>query len=435
MSFADVADEVTPAVVLVKSEKKMKLGSGDQNPDELFRRWFGMPNMPRGDQTQRGLGSGFIIDKKGTILTNNHVVEGADKITVVLNDGRSLPGKVLGTDPKTDIAVVQVKSDGDLPSVKLGDSDKLRVGEWVLAIGSPFGEELQHSVTAGIISAKGRSNVGLADYEDYLQTDAAINPGNSGGPLVNLRGEVIGINSAIASRTGGYQGIGFAIPISMAQRISEALVAHGKVTRAWLGVTIQEVTPDLAKGLDLSASEGILVSDLVKDGPADRAGVKSGDVILKMDGDPAGTRTQFRNRVSSHAPSDRVTLEVLRDGKRQTIGVKLEEMTDERVAAAAGRSESGDLGFEVANLSAALSAQYELESGTRGVVVTDVKDGSTADDAGIRVGDVIRSVNRKGVDSVSEFKSAVDSVAKDHPLVLQLKRNRQSFFVTLQRNA
>ena len=375
------------------------------------------------------------MDRKGILLTNNHVVEGADKITVHLSDGRDLPGKVLGTDPKTDVAVVEVEpGDHELPSVKLGDSDKLRVGEWVLAIGSPFGEEFEHTVTAGIISAKGRSNVGLADYEDFLQTDAAINPGNSGGPLVNLRGEVIGINSAIASRTGGYQGIGFAIPTNMAQRIMQALIEHGKVVRAWLGITIQEVTPDLAKGLDLSGSEGILVSDVVKDGPADRAGLQASDVILKMDGQPTGSRSQFRNRVASKQPGEHVQLEILRDGKRRTFDVKLEEMTDERVAAAAGRSASSqDLGLEVANLTPTLAQQYGLERGTRGVVVTGVQPGSIADDAGLRPGDVVRSVNRRSVESIGDFDSAVGAVPRDHPVVLQVRRNRGSFFVTLQR--
>jgi serine protease Do len=281
LSFADVAEQVTPVVVTVRADRKIDAedqdGRNQQFPfgDDFFRFFHG----PRGEGRQRGMGSGFIVDRNGTILTNNHVVDGADRIIVRLQDGRELTAKLVGTDPKTDIAVLRIDG-GDLPSAKFGDDRKLRVGEWVLAIGSPLGPQYEHSVTAGIISAKGRAGLGLADYEDYLQTDAAINPGNSGGPLVNLRGEIVGMNSAIASRTGGYQGLSFAIPIGMVQDIMTQLVEHGKVTRAWLGVSIQDVTPDIARGLKLDSDAGILVADVVKDGPAARAGLEDGDVIV-----------------------------------------------------------------------------------------------------------------------------------------------------------
>jgi serine protease Do len=267
--------------------------------------------------------------------------------------------KVVGADPNTDIAVFRVEA-SNLPAVKLGDDHKLRVGEWVLAIGSPFGPQFEHTVTAGIISAKSRGNVGLADYEDYLQTDAAINPGNSGGPLVNLRGEVIGMNTAIASRSGGSQGVGFAIPITMAQDIMTELMAKGKVTRSQLGVTIQDLSQDLAKGLGIRDSDGILISDVMKDSPADRAGLQEGDVILSMDGVPAGNVPQFRNRVARTKPGETVKLEIMHDDVKKDVRVKLEEKPDERVASSGGSSSDdapAGLGLELQNLTPVVARQ------------------------------------------------------------------------------
>jgi serine protease Do len=436
MSFADVAEQVTPAVVTVRSEKKVKVGEAPQSPlgDDFFR-FFG---MPRGDQRQRGSGSGFIVDSKGIILTNNHVVDGADRIIVRMQDGRELQGKVVGTDPNTDVAVIRVDA-SNLPSVKLGDDHEMRVGEWVLAIGSPFGPQFEHTVTAGIISAKGRANVGLADYEDYLQTDAAINPGNSGGPLVNLRGEVIGMNTAIASRSGGSQGVGFAIPITMAQDIMTELLAHGKVTRSQLGVTIQDLNPDLAQGLGIKDSDGVLVSDVMKDSPAERAGIQEGDVLLSMNGEPAGSVAQFRNRVARTAPGETVKLDLLRNDKRQEVRVKLEAKPDDRTASASKSSgedapEEG-LGLELQNLSPVVARQYNIEDMAGGVVITNVAPGSPAEDAGLHPGDVVRSVNRKRVTSIREMKSELGRISAKDPVVLQVRREDRSFYVTLSRDS
>ncbi len=437
MSFADVAEQVTPAVVTVRTDKKVKMGGEMTSPFGDFFQFF--PNMPRGGtQRTHDLGSGFIVDPKGVVVTNNHVIDGADRITVRLHDGRQLDAKLVGADPKSDVAVLRIEG-GPFPSVRTGDDQSMRVGEWVLAVGSPFGEQLESSVTAGIISAKGRGSVGLADYEDYLQTDAAINPGNSGGPLVNLRGEVIGMNTAIASRSGGYQGVGFAIPITMVRNIMDQLVATGKVTRSWLGVTIQEINPDMARGLKLDETSGILVSDVVKDSPAGRAGIEDGDVIVSMDGEAAGSVPQFRNRVASTKPGETVKLEIMRENSTRTVSVKLEEKPADEVASAAGGSNDREapehgLGLELRNLTPALAQQFNLEDRS-GVVVTGVEPGSAAEDAGLRPGDVVRSVNRKPVQSVADLKTALGRIDSKDPVVLQVRREDRSFFVTLTRES
>jgi serine protease Do len=440
MSFADVAERVTPAVVTVSSEKRLRAAQGDDRTPQMpfgedFFRFF---PSPRGDQRARGSGSGFIVESNGLILTNNHVVDGADKIQVRLQDGRELTGKVVGTDPKSDVALVRVEA-RDLPVVRLGDDARLRVGDWVLAIGSPFGPHLEHTVTAGIISAKSRASVGIADYEDFLQTDAAINPGNSGGPLVNLRGEVIGVNTAIASRSGGYQGVGFAIPITMAKDIMDQLVAHGKVTRAWMGVSIQDLNADLARGLDIEADDGVVVAEVVDGSPAERAGIREGDVILSLDGTPAGSVPQFRNRVSRIAPGKRVSLDVLRDGDRRKVQVQLEEYPEDQLASR-NRPESGDapehgLGLELANVNASLANQFDLKDRDGGIVVTGVEAGSPAAEAGLQAGDVVRGVNRKRVENVQEFKAAVGRIGAADPVVLLVRRNDRSFYVTLSRQS
>ncbi len=448
LSFADVAEQLTPSVVTVRSEKRVSgddssqrqlvLPFGGGGGEDPFR-FFG---QPRGDQRMRGSGSGFVVGSDGIILTNNHVVEGADKITVRMQDGKEYPGKVVGTDPKSDVAVVRVEAKG-LTAVKLGDDSKLRVGEWVLAIGSPFGEQLEHSVTAGIISAKGRAAVGLADYEDFLQTDAAINPGNSGGPLVNLRGEVIGMNTAIASRSGGYQGVGFAIPITMAKDIMDELMAHGKVTRSWLGVSIQDVTSDLASSLKIDEHSGVVVADVVGESPAGRAGIEEGDVILSLDGKPAGSVAQFRNRVSRLTPGDRVAVDVLREGDRKKFDIKLEEKPEDRVVSRSERSndDNGDqgFGFELANITPSLLRQLNVNVNAKdrpdGVVITSVESGSPAEEAGLRAGDIVRGVNRKHVHSVQEFKAEVSRTKSKEPVALLVRREDRSFYVTLSRDS
>ena len=350
-AFRAVAKEVSPAVVFIQVEKTTEqpqmspFASPFNGPfgDDFFRRFFGTPPQGHGHGTMpkremRAQGSGFIISPDGLIMTNNHVVGGADKVTVRLHDGREFTAKVVGTDPPTDVAVIKIDAN-DLPVAQLGDSDKLEVGDWVLAIGNPFG--LSHTLTAGIVSAKGRSGIGLADYENFIQTDAAINPGNSGGPLVNLDGQVVGINTAIFSRSGGYMGIGFAIPINMAKQIRDQLVENGTVTRGQLGVYIQDLTDDLAQSFGLKDSKGILISKVIEDSPAAKAGLKQGDIVLKADGKPVGKVNEFRNGIAMTAPGTVVRLDILRNGKPEQIKVTIGKR-DTKTASEAGGVEKND---------------------------------------------------------------------------------------------
>ncbi len=441
LSFAEVAERVSPAVVTVRSEKRVRAGETEHGPfgnmtpeDDPFQRFFG---IPRGDQTVRGMGSGFIIDPAGILLTNNHVVQGADKLIVRLQSGREVEGKLVGADPKSDVAVVEIQG-GPFPAVEMGSSESLRVGEWVLAIGSPFNQQLEHTVTAGIISAKGRSAVGLADYEDFLQTDAAINPGNSGGPLVNLQGRVIGMNTAIASRSGGYQGIGFAIPIDMAKDIATQLRDNGKVVRSWLGIGINDISNEIARGLELDNTDGVLVSEVTLNSPAEKAGVHEGDVILSMNGTAAGGVAKFRNRVATTSPGTQVELAILRDGKRQTVKARLEEKPEDEVAA---RSRGGDpgndkgLGVDLANVTPELVQRFDLEARNAGIVVTRVAAGSPAAEAGMQPGDVVRAVNRKRVANVAEFEAEISRLDPKAPVVLLLRRGQASTYVALERTS
>jgi len=296
--------------------------------DDFYRRFFGAPRQ-EGDIVQHGLGSGVIVRSNGIILTNNHVVQKTDELKVRLNDGREFEAEVKGTDPATDLAVIKIKAN-NLPALPIGDSDALRVGEWVLAIGSPLSPNLAHTVTAGIVSAKGRSGVGLSNYEDYIQTDAAINPGNSGGALVNLKGELVGINSAIATRTGGNMGIGFAIPSKLARKVMNDILKNGKVIRGWIGVRIQNINPPLAKSYGLEKPEGAIVSSVTPDSPAEKAGLKEGDVILTLNGKKVKNSSDLALRVSSTDPGTTVTLGIFRDGKEKTIKIKLGQMPSEQ---------------------------------------------------------------------------------------------------------
>ncbi len=444
-AFIEIAEAVNPTVVTVFTEKVYKVRE-TLSPfsfffDDPFRDFFGDdffsgPRQRRQapqerEYRQQGLGSGVIVSDEGYILTNNHVIANADTIYVRTIDERTIAAKVIGADPKTDIAVIKVDAK-NLPVIKKGDSDKLRVGEWVLAIGSPLSANLAHTVTQGIVSAKGRSNVGLADYEDFIQTDAAINPGNSGGALVNLDGELVGINTAIASRSGGFQGIGFAVPINMAESVMASLIKSGKVVRGWLGVSIQDVNETMAKAMNLKNTEGALVGEVVNDSPAQKAGFKDGDVIIEMDGKKIRNASQLRNAVAATAPGTAVKLKIWRDGEERTLEVTLGELPADDKAPQIKQSLQELLGFSVTAMSRDLAEQYNLDANLKGVVVTAIDQASSAFRAGLREGDLIRSVNRKRVQDVADFNAALAGVKKSDTLLLQVARRTGSFYVAFE---
>jgi serine protease Do len=429
--FINLAKKMRPLVVNIStvqvSEGSQGFSSpfGEEDPfSEFWRRFFGGP-IPRGPQQQRSLGSGFIIDSDGSILTNNHVVENAQKIVVKLSDEREFEAKVVGKDPKTDIAVVKIDARGSLPIASLGDSDRLEVGEWVMAIGNPFG--LDSTITAGIVSAKGR-HIGAGPYDDFIQTDASINPGNSGGPLINLRGEVVGINSAIFSRTGGNIGIGFAIPINLAKELLPQLKGKGKVTRGYLGVLIQKVTPDIAESLGLEKARGALVANVSKDGPADRAGVKVGDVIVEFDGKEIRDSNELPIIVARTGVNKSVRLKVLRDKKEVALSVAVGELKEEEVVAAA--EEKGELGMAVQRLTPELAESLGLER-AEGVVITSITPGGPADESGLRRGDVILEIDRKPVRNLADYTKTIGE-RKGKGILFLVRRGDNTLFLALK---
>lgn len=433
-AFSAVAKEAIPAVVFIKVEKTVKAGSAaapgmpfDPFGDDFFERFF-RHRLPGGPQQFRqvGQGSGFIISQDGYILTNHHVAGDSEKITVKLHDGREFEAKVIGTDEKSDIALIKIKAK-NLPVLPLGDSDKVEIGHWAIAIGNPFG--LAETLTVGVVSAKGRSNVHIADYEDFIQTDAAINPGNSGGPLLNLDGQAIGINTAIFSRSGGYMGIGFAIPINMAKNIKEQLLKSGKVTRGQLGVLVQEITQDLADSFGLSTTKGVLIAQVFSGSPAEKAGLKTGDIVLKMNGQEIKDIGSFRNAVALSPPGTKLDLLVSRDGKARDIVVEIGELSEHAPqVAVSGLSEK--LGIEVQNLTKETARLYGGKVG-EGVIVSRVARYSPAARAGIEPGALILTVNRHKVSSVSEFNQALQESAKTKKVLLLLKQRQYTQFVVL----
>jgi len=427
-AFIQIAGEVKPTVVTVFTEKTFRFRQSPfSNP---FLDFFYGPQRqaPEREYRQQGLGSGVIVSSGGNILTNHHVVAEADSIFVRTYDGRRYPAEVLGSDPNTDIAVLKIDAD-KLPAIRIGDSDDLKVGELVLAVGSPMSENLAHTVTQGIVSAKGRSNIGLADYEDFIQTDAAINPGNSGGALVNLDGELVGINSAIVSRSGGFQGIGFAVPVNMAVGVMNSLISTGRVVRGWLGVSIQDINQAIAEAMGLEVQAGALVGDVVKDGPADRAGFEAGDVIVEMDGRAINSASQLRSHVASTPPGTEVTFGISRDGDRKSITVKLGELPSEFAATPPASNLEDLLGFEVSDLTRDIIRQYNIDPGVNGVIVTSIDRASNAFEAGLREGDVIRSVNRRRVESVQDFSQLLAGTEKGTSMLMQIFRDQNTFFI------
>ena len=433
-AISDAAEKTIDSVVNISSTRIIRTSPGSQGnlfDDPFFRRFFGQgPGEKRTpDRKQRGLGSGVIIDADGTILTNNHVVEGATELKVTLNDDRSFTAKVVGTDPSSDLAVIRIqgKTDG-LKPLPIGDSDKLRLGEIVLAIGNPFG--LDHTVTMGIVSAKGRSKMGLADYEDFIQTDAAINPGNSGGALINLRGELVGINTAIASQSGGSQGVGFAIPSNMARAIMSSLEGKGKVVRGYLGIKIDDVTPEIADAMGLKSGKGALVDEVLKDSPGKKAGLRYGDIILALNGEKVESPAQLRNRIAMLGANKTAKLRIFRDGREQDVNVQLTERPSEvQNASMEQRPEEGASdGVSVASISREVRQTYGIPADVTGVVVTDVDDGSPAQEAGLQPGFVIREVNRRPVDSVDSFTREYRK-AKGSALLYVWRESGSSFMV------
>lgn len=430
-AMAEVAAAVKPAVVNISSTKTIKM-SGIQSPlfdDPFFRRFFGDEfgqfRRPR-EHKESGLGSGVIVDKDGYILTNNHVIKDADEIKVKLSDKREFKGKVIGTDSKTDLAVIKIDSN-HLPLLRLGDSDKLRVGETVIAVGNPFG--LNQTVTSGIVSATGRANVGIADYEDFIQTDAPINPGNSGGALVNVRGELVGINTAIFSTSGGYQGIGFAIPSSMAKAVMDNLIKKGKVVRGWLGVSIQPVTPDLAKQFDIKDEKGALVGDVVEESPAEKAGIQRGDVIIEFDGRDVADPSNLRNSVAATPPGKRASIKLLRDGKIQSMSVIIEELPADQQKLRGG-FDNLLKGVMVQDLTPELKKRLDVPRRITGVVVTDIDEESPA--GGLLIpNDVIIEVNRKRIASTKEYEAVVSQIKSGQGILLLVFRNGSVTYLSI----
>jgi len=430
--FVPVVERALPAVVYVDVRKKVGGTAGSDDPqDEMFRRFFGDVG-PRRQQRVPSSGSGFIIDAEGHILTNNHVVRDADEINVTLNDKRTFKAKVVGSDAETDVAVIKI--DGhDLPYLPLGDSDKIRIGDWAIAIGNPLGE-LRGSVTVGIISAQGRSNLnifgGTPGFQDFIQTDASINFGNSGGPLCNIRGEAIGINTAI-NPSG--QGIGFAIPINLAKHVAEQLVSNGSVKRAQLGVYLAELTPEIADGLGLNTHDGVVISNVMKNSPAERAGLRRNDVIVEFDGKPVSDLQKFRLRVADTPIGRSVPVTVLRDGRKLTVEVTLSQR-DAEALAQNSRNETPGATETTGGISVRELTREELtSSGVKsGVLVTGVDQDSPADDAGLQPGDTIEEINRKPVSTSAAFTQLLkESQTRNKPAVLLVTREGQSRFVAL----
>jgi len=432
-AFVHVAQIANPAVVTINSTQTVKQPSHPFLNDPFFRQFFDLPEGSQ-ERVMRGLGSGVIVNPDGYIITNNHVISDADEITVTINR-KEYEAKVVGKDPGSDVAVIKIEKSG-LPTVNLGDSDKLQVGEWVMAIGNPFSDELQNTVTAGIVSAKGRSLSGLGSgsrltYQDFIQTDAAINPGNSGGALVNLRGELVGINTAIVGQAN--VGIGFAIPVNLAKNIMEQLISKGKVTRGWLGVYVQSLDEDMAKAMGLNQVSGALVQKVVEDGPAEKAGLEKDDIILKINNTEIAGSEQLTNFVAGLAPGASIDMLVWRNQKEKKLSVKLGERPTEgeTETAVAGEDQAQQLGITVQELTDQLAERLGAQN-VSGVVVSRVTPNSPADRKGIERGDIITSVNNKPVKSVRDYQAAVKGLKEDDVVLLRIFRDDNSYLRALR---
>lgn len=434
-SFADLVDSLKPSVVNISTTNVFKQRGfarnmpkspfGENNPmDEFFKKFFG-GNQPQQEFKRQGLGSGFIISKDGYVVTNNHVIAKATDIQVVLQNGDKFKAEVIGKDPKTDLAVLKFEPEEELQAVTLGNSDNLRIGDWVIAIGNPFG--LGYTVTAGIVSAKGRS-LGFGVYDDFIQTDAPLNPGNSGGPLFNMQGQVVGVNTAIVARG---QGIGFSIPINMAEFVINQLKEGGKVVRGWLGVYVQKVTPEIASSFDLQEDEGALVSDVEPGSPADKAGIKRGDVIVKFDGKKVEDITDLTTSTAVTSPGSEAKLTVIEDGKTKEVTVKLGEVPSDDAVSEEEDEEQENLGLRVRNLNAKAAKRFKIEDGD-GVVVTKVENGGIASEAGIKLGDVIIEIDKKQITNIDEYNTALDSIKGGGTALFLVKRGDNTIYVAIR---
>jgi serine protease Do len=432
--YSGVVKKVLPAVVNISNSRVVKNAEGESQGqlDPFFRQFFGDDfsnrfNVPK-ERVEKSLGSGVIVSPEGYILTNAHVVDGAKEVTVTLADKREMKGRVVGSDPRADVAVVKIEG-SNFPSLTLGDSDKVEVGDIVLAVGDPFG--VGETVTNGIVSAMGRSGLGIEEVENFIQTDAPINPGNSGGALVDDEGHLIGINTAIVGNSGGSQGIGFAVPINMARHDMDEIISHGKVERGYLGILPQDLTPSLAKAFGTSQTGGALIGEVTPNSPAARAGLKQGDIILAVNGQPVTDANQLRLKVGMLDPNTNVTLKVLREGRAQDFAVTLGEFpSKEEQASVTGENPENGLGVSVENLTPDTARELKLPASTKGVLVDQVKAGSRADQAGLERGDVIQQVNHQPVTSAQEFSQMVNA-KQDTPVLLLVTRNGDTMFLAV----
>jgi serine protease Do len=427
-AMAEIAEAVKPAIVNISTTRTVKIQGRDQFLDDpFFKRFFGDQfKMPKERKTA-GLGSGVIVSPDGYILTNYHVIKDADEIKVLLSDKRDFKGKVIGTDPKTEIAVIKIEAT-NLPTIKWGDSNRLKVGEIVLAIGNPYG--LNQTVTMGIVSAVGRANVGIAEYEDFIQTDAAINPGNSGGAMVNVKGELVGINTAIFSTSGGYQGIGLAIPSDMAKDVMDSLISKGKVVRGWLGVSVQSITPELAKQFNLKEEKGALVGDVVEESPAEKAGIQRGDIITAYEGKKIDEPYQLRNMVANMSPGKEVEFTIVRETTTKTIKVTISEQPAEVQKLSKGEYDNLLRGVTVQNLTLELYNKLNLPKRLKGVIVSDIDEDSPAAMV-LTQGDIIQEINRKKITSTRDYENIVAKIKPEENILLLVFRNGSSIYITL----
>jgi len=434
-SFADLAEKLKPSVVNISTTKTVRSGVlrspfGQGTPfnrnfggDDFFERFFG--DMPQRQFKQKSLGSGFIISHDGYIFTNNHVVEQADKILVKLSDGKEYEAKVIGKDAKTDIALIKIKPNDSLPVAETGDSEKLRVGDWVLAIGNPFG--LEQTVTAGIVSAKGRV-IGAGPYDNFIQTDASINPGNSGGPLFNMEGKVVGINTAIVAQG---QGIGFAIPISMAKTILPDLKAKGKVTRGWLGVSVQDISEDIAKSMKIKDKSGALISDVFKGDPADKAGLKSGDIVTEINGKPVKDTHELLMMIAGFRIGETIKIKIVRDGQEKVLPITIAERTEKSEMASSLQSGEA-FGMTVQEITPEIAQHLGLTI-KKGLIVVDVQEGTVAEEVGIQPQDIILQVNKVKVTTMKEYQKEIAKAGEKGSILLLIKRGKATFFVPLMK--